>query len=80
MLTELLLFIIVVIYTQSVLLSNKQDGLLMCSTKGIMRFENMQDENVNGNIHFILVPMAKEPSLLKDIPILKRAGCTYSAM
>ncbi|WP_369308780.1 FidL-like protein [Providencia rettgeri] len=47
-----LLFIVVVIYTQSILFSNKQDGLMVCSTKGIMRFENMKDENVNGNIHF----------------------------
>lgn len=51
-LLSFLLFIIVVIYTQSVLFSNKQDGLMVCSTKGIMRFENMKDENVNGNIHF----------------------------
>lgn len=47
-----LLFIIVAIYTQSVILSNKNDGMMSCSTKGIMRFENMTDENVNANIHF----------------------------
>lgn len=27
-------------------------GIMSCSTKGIMRFENMEKENVNGNIHF----------------------------
>ncbi len=27
-------------------------GLMNCSTKAIMRFENMEKENVNGNIHF----------------------------
>ena len=47
-----LLFIVVAIYTQSVVISNKNDGIMVCSTKGIMRFENMTDENVNANIHF----------------------------
>ncbi|WPM83992.1 FidL-like protein [Apirhabdus apintestini] len=27
-------------------------GIMSCSTKAIMRFENMETENVNGNIHF----------------------------
>lgn len=46
------ILVVVVIYTQSIVLSNKNSGLMACSTKGIMRFENMKDENVNGNIHF----------------------------
>ena len=48
---------------------------MVCSTKGIMRFENMEDENVNGNIHFHL-PMVKDRLLLKDI-LLQKAGWLY---
>ncbi|MBW7981267.1 FidL-like protein [Enterobacillus tribolii] len=33
-------------------LSSQGDGMMTCSTKAIMRFENMEKENVNGNIHF----------------------------
>lgn len=51
-LVSALIFTCVVIYTQSVVLANKNSGQMACSTKGIMRFENMKDENVNGNIHF----------------------------
>ena len=34
------------------LLPVEKDGVMSCSTKAIMRFENMEKENVNGNIHF----------------------------
>jgi hypothetical protein len=34
------------------LLPVENDGVMSCSTKAIMRFENMEKENVNGNIHF----------------------------
>ena len=34
------------------LLPDANDGVMSCSTKAIMRFENMEKENVNGNIHF----------------------------
>ncbi|UBX49974.1 FidL-like protein [Providencia alcalifaciens] len=51
-LVSALIFACVVIYTQSVVLTNKNSDQMACSTKGIMRFENMKDENVNGNIHF----------------------------
>lgn len=47
-----LLFVSVVVYAQSVIFANKSEGVMSCSTKGIMRFENMLDENVNANIHF----------------------------
>lgn len=33
-------------------LPKENDGVMSCTTKGIMRFENMDKENVNGNIHF----------------------------
>jgi hypothetical protein len=41
------------------LLPDENDGVMSCSTKAIMRFENMEKENVNGNIHLILPPTAK---------------------
>jgi hypothetical protein len=34
------------------LLPVENGGVMSCSTKAIMRFENMEKENVNGNIHF----------------------------
>ncbi|MEL0551228.1 MULTISPECIES: FidL-like protein [Enterobacteriaceae] len=34
------------------LLPVEKEGVMSCSTKAIMRFENMDKENVNGNIHF----------------------------
>ena len=34
------------------LLPDANDGVMSCSTKAIMRFEDMEKENVNGNIHF----------------------------
>ena len=34
------------------LLPAENDGTMSCSTKAIMRFENMDKENVNGNVHF----------------------------
>ncbi len=33
-------------------LSVKNNGMMSCSAKAIMRFENMEYENVNGNVHF----------------------------
>lgn len=33
-------------------LSVESAGVMSCSTKATMRFENMEKENVNGNIHF----------------------------
>ncbi len=33
-------------------LPTENDGVMSCATKGIMRFEDMNKENVNGNIHF----------------------------
>ncbi|WP_339013743.1 FidL-like protein [Aeromonas popoffii] len=33
-------------------LPKENDGVMRCTTKGIMRFENMEKENVNSNIHF----------------------------
>lgn len=33
-------------------LPKENDGVMSCATKGIMRFEDMNKENVNGNIHF----------------------------
>ncbi|HHQ4527076.1 TPA: FidL-like protein [Aeromonas hydrophila] len=33
-------------------LPTENDGIMSCATKGIMRFEDMNKENVNGNIHF----------------------------
>jgi hypothetical protein len=30
----------------------KDTGMMSCSTKAIMRFENMEKENVNGNVYF----------------------------
>ncbi len=47
-----LIFILVATYAATRLLTIKNEGMMVCSTKGIMRFENMEDENVNGNIHF----------------------------
>jgi hypothetical protein len=41
------------------LLPVEKDGVMSCSTKAIMRFENMEKENVNGNIHLILPPTAR---------------------
>ncbi|MEG1212750.1 MAG: FidL-like protein [Leclercia sp.] len=34
------------------LLPAEHAGVMSCSTKVIMRFENMNKENVNGNVHF----------------------------
>ena len=34
------------------LLPAENAGVMSCSTKVIMRFENMDKENVNGNVHF----------------------------
>ncbi|MGV3346679.1 FidL-like protein [Enterobacteriaceae bacterium LUAb1] len=34
------------------LLSVEHADVMSCSTKAIMRFENMDKENINGNIHF----------------------------
>ncbi|MGN2428443.1 hypothetical protein GR294_04735 [Raoultella sp. Lac2] len=34
------------------LLPVEKNGMMSCSSKAIMRFENMEKENVNGNIHF----------------------------
>ncbi|MTD26987.1 FidL-like protein [Erwinia sorbitola] len=34
------------------LLPTKNAGVMRCSSRAIMRFENMEKENVNGNIHF----------------------------
>ncbi|WP_064721256.1 FidL-like protein [Proteus hauseri] len=47
-----LIFILVALYSATTFLSAKNEGVMVCSTKGIMRFENMEAENVNGNIHF----------------------------
>ncbi|MFB0596505.1 hypothetical protein ACETWN_22440, partial [Aeromonas hydrophila] len=33
-------------------LPSENDGVMSCATKGIMCFEDMRKENVNGNIHF----------------------------
>ncbi|KAA5931042.1 hypothetical protein F3I27_07095 [Pantoea sp. Bo_2] len=34
-------------------------GMMSCSSKTIMRFENMEDENVNGNVYFNFGPEGK---------------------
>lgn len=75
-----LIFILVATYAATRLLTIKNEGVMVCSTKGIMRFENMEDENVNGNIHFHLVLMVKARLLLKVIPLQKRDGCIYNVM
>ena len=41
------------------MLPSESAGTLRCSTKAIMRFENMKQENVNGNIHFNFGPRGK---------------------
>ncbi|KFD23812.1 FidL-like protein [Yokenella regensburgei] len=46
------LFTAVVGYCGWQLIPGETPGIMACSTKGIMRFENMEKENVNGNIHF----------------------------
>ncbi|MFU0911898.1 FidL-like protein [Kluyvera intermedia] len=47
-----LIFIAAVGFCAWHLLPAENDGVMSCSTKGIMRFENMDKENVNGTIHF----------------------------
>ena len=47
-----LVFIAAVGFCAWHLLPAENDGVMSCSTKGIMRFENMDKENVNGTIHF----------------------------
>ena len=48
----LLLFIAAGAFCAWRLLPAENDGAMSCSTKAIMRFENMNKENMNGNIHF----------------------------
>ena len=47
-----LVFIAAAAFSARRLLPADNAGVASCSTKGIMRFENMDKENVNGNIHF----------------------------
>ncbi|HGB3371561.1 TPA: FidL-like protein [Salmonella enterica subsp. enterica serovar Java] len=47
-----LVFIAAAAFSAWRLLPDDSAGVMSCSTKGIMRFENMEKENVNGNIHF----------------------------
>ncbi|MCV4782964.1 FidL-like protein, partial [Escherichia coli] len=47
-----LVFIAAAAFSAWRLLPADNAGVMSCSTKGIMRFENMDKENVNGNIHF----------------------------
>ncbi len=47
-----LVFIAAAAFSAWRLLPDDNAGVMSCSTKGIMRFENMEKENVNGNIHF----------------------------
>ena len=49
---SIIIFIIVTIPCVMALLERNDGGIMNCSTKAIMRFENMDNENVNGNIHF----------------------------
>lgn len=47
-----LVFILAAGYAAGQLLPTKNTGALRCSTKAIKRFENMEKENINGNVHF----------------------------
>lgn len=47
-----LVFIVAAGFCAWKLLPVENGGVMSCSTKAIMRFENMEKENVNGNIHF----------------------------
>ncbi|BDH47248.1 hypothetical protein TUM12370_32920 [Salmonella enterica subsp. enterica serovar Choleraesuis] len=47
-----IVFVCVVIVSAWKLLPDRREGVMSCSTKAIMRFENMEHENVNANIHF----------------------------
>ncbi|AFJ45876.1 hypothetical protein EBL_c07530 [Shimwellia blattae DSM 4481 = NBRC 105725] len=47
-----LVFIAAASFSAWRLLPDPSDGAMSCSTKAIMRFEDMGKENVNGNIHF----------------------------
>ena len=48
----LLVLIVAAMFSIWRLLPVNNDGVMSCSTKGIMRYENMEKENVNGTIHF----------------------------
>jgi len=48
----LLVFIVAALFSAWRLLPAKNDGVMSCSTKAIMRYENMEKENVNGIVHF----------------------------
>lgn len=54
-------------------------GIMSCSTKGIMRFENMEKENVNGNIHFNFGSQGKGSMVVEGYTD-SAAGCTCNAM
>lgn len=49
---SLLIFLLVAAISAYRLFSAQDGGEMNCSAKVIMRFENMEKENVNGNIHF----------------------------
>nr|WP_314263967.1 FidL-like protein [uncultured Moellerella sp.] len=51
-LVSVIIFIVVAIPSTISLFAQDDGGVMNCSTKAIMRFENMDSENVNGNIHF----------------------------
>jgi hypothetical protein len=61
------------------LLPVEKDGVMSCSTKAIMRFENMEKENVNGNIHFNFAANGKGRWSSRAIPTPRPAGSICSA-
>jgi hypothetical protein len=63
-----LVFIVAAGFSAWKLLPVENDGVMSCSTKAIMRFENMEKENVNGNIHFNFAANGKGSMVVEAIP------------